>query len=145
MGKSPSHSSSVGRIRNLTTGYISTQFYVVYDCKFQTVMGGYGSNDSIATHIWESMVTDIIIEQAQDEQEPIPPLHNDWLTPDKLDTRLHDNINSEVMRRMQKYKGKDNDTTLGSSGPLHIIHDTQSTAQEDIIQLEENIEDESIQ
>ena len=49
------------------------------------------------------MVTDIIIEQAQDEQEPIPPLHNDWLTPDKIDTRLHDNINSEVMRRMQKY------------------------------------------
>ena len=71
-------------------------------------MGGYGSNDSIATHIWESMVTENIVEQAHDEQQHIPPLHNDWLISGELDTMLHDNINSEVMRRMRKYTDKDN-------------------------------------
>ena len=40
LGKSNAHSSSVGLIRNLRTGYISPQFHVVYDNLFQTVMGG---------------------------------------------------------------------------------------------------------
>ena len=77
MGKSASYTSSVGLIRNLTTGYISPQFHVVYDCKFQIVMGGYNYNESIATHTWGSMVTENTIEQAQDEQEHVPLLYND--------------------------------------------------------------------
>ena len=53
------------------------------------------------------------------------------------------------MRRMRKYKDKDNNPALRSSGTVPIVQDTQSTAQEDIIHLEEdieeNIENESIQ
>ena len=128
MEKSPSHSSSVEHIRNLTTGYISPQFHIGYDYKFQAVVEGYGSNDSIATHIWESMVTENIVEQVHDEQQYIPPLHNDWLISGELDTMLHDNINSEVMRRMRKYTDKDNNPILGSSVPVPIVQDTQSTA-----------------
>ena len=41
LGKSFAHSSSVGLIGNLRTGYISPQFHVVYDNLFQTVTSGY--------------------------------------------------------------------------------------------------------
>ena len=40
LGKSPDHASSVELIKNLRTGYVSPQFHVLYDNKFQTVMGG---------------------------------------------------------------------------------------------------------
>ena len=53
------------------------------------------------------------------------------------------------MRRMRKYKDKDNNTALGSSGQVTIVHGAQSTTQEDIIQPEEDDdednEDEAIQ
>jgi hypothetical protein len=37
LGISTEHSSTIGRIRNLTTGYVSPQFHVVYDPFFTTV------------------------------------------------------------------------------------------------------------
>ena len=50
---------------------------------------------------------------------------------------------------MRKYKDKDNNTALGSSGPVHIVQDTQSTSLEDAIHLGEdtyeNIKDDPIQ
>ena len=80
MGKSPLHDSSVGLIRNLGTGYISPQFHVVYDNKFKTVIGGYDDNDSLLSHIWDSLVQDNsenVIQQATLEQKPLPQFHTD--------------------------------------------------------------------
>jgi hypothetical protein len=37
LGMSPNHSSTVGRILNLRTGYVSPQYHVVYDDLYQTV------------------------------------------------------------------------------------------------------------
>ena len=51
LGKLPVHVSSVGLIRNLTASYISPQFHVIYDFKFQTVSGGYEDNEAVASHI----------------------------------------------------------------------------------------------
>ena len=45
-------------IRNLNTGFISPQFYVIYDPQFQTVTGGYENNDAVANHIWDSLGQD---------------------------------------------------------------------------------------
>ena len=39
LGKSPKHSSSIGLVRNLNTGFISPTFHVIYDHKFENVMG----------------------------------------------------------------------------------------------------------
>ena len=50
--------SSVGMIRNLTTSFISPQFHVIYDTKFQTVSGGYEDNKAVASHIWDSLAKD---------------------------------------------------------------------------------------
>ena len=57
LGKSPVHASSVGMIRNLSTGFISPQFHVIYDTKYQTVSGGYEDNEAVASHIWDSLPT----------------------------------------------------------------------------------------
>lgn len=51
LGKSRVHASSIGLIRNLTTGYISPQFHIIYDSKYQIVLGGYEDNDTTASHI----------------------------------------------------------------------------------------------
>ncbi len=40
LGRSSKHASSVGLIRHLSTGFISPQFHVIYDTRFQTVSGG---------------------------------------------------------------------------------------------------------
>ena len=58
LGKLTSHASLVGIIRNLNSGYISPQFHIIYNNIFQTAMGGYENDDAIATHIWESLITE---------------------------------------------------------------------------------------
>ena len=55
LGKSPLHASTIGIIRNLTTGFISPQFHVIHDTEFETVSGGYEENGAVATHIWDSL------------------------------------------------------------------------------------------
>eukprot|EP00978_Attheya_sp_CCMP212_P026824 scaffold88955_cov24-Attheya_sp.AAC.1 len=37
VGFSPDHSSTIGLIRNVSTGYVSPQFHVVYDDYFTSV------------------------------------------------------------------------------------------------------------
>ena len=39
VGSSPKHSDTIGRVLNLTTGHISSQFHVVYDEQFSTAVG----------------------------------------------------------------------------------------------------------
>ena len=56
MGKSTRHTSSVDLIRNLRTGFLLPQFYVVYDKKNHTVMGGYDDNKAVRNHIWDILV-----------------------------------------------------------------------------------------
>ena len=51
LGKSEKHTSTVGLIRNISTWYLSPQFHVVYDNKFQTVMGVDEDNDVIVNHV----------------------------------------------------------------------------------------------
>jgi hypothetical protein len=46
-------------------------------------MGGYEHNDTIATHIWESLVdkeTETVTAEIQGNDGKIPPLHQDCLT-----------------------------------------------------------------
>ena len=56
MGKSTRYASSVGLIRNFCTGFVSSQFHVVSDNKFHTVMGGYDDNEAVRNHIWDVLV-----------------------------------------------------------------------------------------
>ena len=103
LGKSPDHASSVGLIRNLRTGYVSPQFHVLYDNKFQTVMGGYEHNEAISAHIWDSLAQvdiEYVLDQANEEQEPLPHLNQEWLTSKETSSRQEQHTNDEVMRRV---------------------------------------------
>ena len=95
----------MGLIRNLNTGFILPQFHLVIDSKFQTVTEEYKDNNNVVSHIWDTLVhekTDNILSQSQDEQEPRPCLHHDWRTYELKKNRHNNNINDEVMRRMDR-------------------------------------------
>ena len=101
LGISPEHSSNIGSILNLCYGFISPQYHVIYDDLFSTVpyaesggtlepeMDGNFWRKLIATS-YESLLPD-------DDDEPLPDIHPDWLTNaelcacnrDHTPTRLH--------------------------------------------------------
>ena len=90
LGKSLHYTSSVGMIRNLSTGFISPQFHAIYDPKFQTVTSGYENNDTVANHTWDSLGqydSENVLIEANIEQEPLHNLHKDWLTQGELTER----------------------------------------------------------
>ena len=143
MGKSPSHASFIGLIRNLNTGYISRQFHVVYDNKFETLIGGYDENASLSDQIWSSLAVDgtkNTLQEAMLEQEPLPQLHDDWLTPDEIIQRQNADINLEVTRLINEQRGvheRDQDATrrgrdrhLRSMTPVKIVQDTQVSEED---------------
>ena len=49
--KSPKYVRSVGLVRNLHKGYISPQFYIIYNNNFHTVVGGEEDSEAIVSHI----------------------------------------------------------------------------------------------
>ena len=88
-------------IRNIQTGFISPQFHIVYDNKFETIMGGYDNNEAATNHIWDVLApgedgVQNIIHNSQGNQQTIPRLHDDWLSTEKKDTRQIQNLESDI-------------------------------------------------
>ena len=75
MGVSPVHAETVGLVRNLTTGYISPQFHLVFDDWFETV-----HSDIKPPPQWDHLCTFQRFETYFDTDAP-PPLADEWLTP----------------------------------------------------------------
>jgi len=58
----------------------------------------------MANLICETLVQDEsenVFVEANNEQKSLPPLHKDWLTEDEQIVRDDQNINNEVMKRIQ--------------------------------------------
>ena len=95
LGYSKEHSSTIGLILNLRTGYIAPQFHVVYDDLYQTV-----SNEALIEGDllpfdqieWENLFRDQRERyiDAQEDLENVPDLDIDWLDQDELDRQNHD-------------------------------------------------------
>ena len=109
LGKSSKHASSIGLIRNLKTGFISPQFHVIYDHKFETVMGGYDENDAVVDHIWNNLLIDEsavenVVEYVENGDvqrvKCVPHVHADWLNESEKAQRGKDAVQSEVSRRL---------------------------------------------
>ena len=67
-------------------------------------MGGYEDNDAISDQILSSLVQSDsvnVAEQAVTEQEPIPPVHVDWLNSADQQQRADNHIGEEVNRRLR--------------------------------------------
>jgi hypothetical protein len=92
LGVSPSHSSTVGRILNLTTGNVSPQYHCVYDDLYTTVpnadSGGILDLASFETSKWTELVaagSEKLLHD--DDADDTPELHDEWLTPSELEDR----------------------------------------------------------
>ena len=57
VGVSASHSSTVNRILNLNTGYVSPQFHVVYDELFETALGALDTERALDPGLWDSILS----------------------------------------------------------------------------------------
>ena len=100
------------------------------------VSGGYEGNDAVANHIWDSLAQNErvnVLVEAEMEQEPLPNIHQDWLTPEERAIRGEQEINSEVMRRIQRRDQATQDTLVTEpptmTGPTMTL--TQHSANHD--------------
>lgn len=99
VGYSKQHSSSAGLILNPRSGYISTQFHVLYDDEFSSVSG---CDDAQRLQLedvdWASLIQrQGGSEQSYDEGDiDLVPDHLDdsWLTPDEINAK-HNNVNND--------------------------------------------------
>jgi len=90
MGFSKRHANTVGLIRNLTTGSISTQFHVVYDDWFTTIPSTAGLNGETDTPptTWDDLLTFQRVRYWDDAEDGNPPeLAEDWLDEEERNQR----------------------------------------------------------
>ena len=78
MGASPLHASTVGLVRNLRTNKISPQFHIIYD----------DLSEPPAT--WPELVTFNRFRSDFDDEDFVPSLADEWLTPVELGQRQQD-------------------------------------------------------
>ena len=83
VGFSNIHAASVGLIRNLDTEYVTPQFHVVYDNQFQTTFAPEGAQPAA----WAEIVSDTMFDTPYDEAIELPPLHDQWLSPQEREIR----------------------------------------------------------
>ena len=98
LGRSSSHASSIGLIRNIKTGALSSQFHVIYNDFYSTVSS---ESENIAIdqnwdHLFRLMREDL---RDDNDKELLPELDNEWLTPDELNTRMTQKEPQRMFRR----------------------------------------------
>jgi len=109
LGHSSDHSTSIGRILNLVTGKITTQFHVVYDDFFTTVpnVDATRTQEQIeATIPWDDFIPQNAERYIEDEVDdngneiPLPQLEEEWLTDEEINDRRQqrENRNEPVGR-----------------------------------------------
>ena len=132
LGFSPQHSSLVALIRHLSTGYVSPQYHVVFDDRFETVFGN-GRHENVE-HILDGIFEnsrDMYAEPEIVDGEVVykpPPLHKVWLTDadrvdhqqERLDQRrrrdkMERDREKESARRLKSLKDEDDLPSLAAS------------------------------
>jgi hypothetical protein len=113
VGVSPDHSSTVGRVLNLQTGYASSQYHCVYDNHFLTVncpVDNVFEGKQFTRQSWNSVLElgykrNIDFEDAHGHARPAPELDEQWLTgPER---RLREQIRRDrnhLRRRVRRAK-----------------------------------------
>ena len=94
LGVSPDHSSTIGRILNLCSGFISPQYHVIYNDLFSTVPNaesGGTLKPELDGPFWRKLIaTGYESLLPDDDDDPIPALHPNWLTDAELCARQRD-------------------------------------------------------
>jgi hypothetical protein len=109
LGQSSAHSSTIGCILNLNTGWVSPQYHVVYDDLFTTVpnaeSGGLLDLQNFNADSWSRLIESGLerviddIEYDRRGRRLLPELHDDWLT--DFERRLRHDRRAIRRRRRQ--------------------------------------------
>ena len=124
LGFSDEHSSLVANIRNLTTGYISPQYHVVFDDLFETV-GGSGEADEVVDTVCAKLFEnsrDWYVEEEHDENGELiyspPPLDEVWLTePERRSRREELSRQRERIAQRERTKWVDTGPPSNNDSP----------------------------
>ena len=110
MGWSPIHAASVAVVRNLTTGFLSPQFHVVFDPWFETVCE---TEEEVLPEEWDVLITNYRHENDLDpEDAQSQTLHDDWLSKEELmEQRATENEKRSSMMKTTSFSSPE-DTTL---------------------------------
>ena len=100
LGCSPLHASTVGLVRNLTTGNMSPQFHLVFDDWFETVHAS-GSEEPKE---WQELIQFQRFSNDFDDEQFVPELGKEWLNQEELATR-------ETRERQRREQGQRNAST----------------------------------
>lgn len=136
MGFSDAHSSLVANVRNLSTGFVSPQYHLVFDDNFQTVFSD-GENDAaldiICNHLFETS-RDRYVDAAETDDDDViiyhpPPLDDVWL--EEPERRERRNELEKQRRRHQQYEkdrwvDKTPDDVPDNPPPLVVSDDESS-------------------
>ena len=93
LGYSPEHSSLIGRILNVTTGFISPQYHVVYDDLFTSVpnaeSGGLFDTAQFNAESWARLIASGLERHIPDDpSDRLPSLDDTWLSPAERELRF---------------------------------------------------------
>jgi hypothetical protein len=78
LGFSKAHSTTVGLIRHLSTGYITPQYHVLYDELFTTVKSTQDSHTLDLTGWVDGLTRDHYLDDLEERDGKIPPLSPEW-------------------------------------------------------------------
>ena len=153
LGRSRRHASTVGLIRNLNTGSITTQFHVVYDDYFTTISSTKSNiaEDNSFGRLWNHAREDVLPPDQQDEP---PALSDEWRDSEELRRRRQSEQQRELERRAPPPRGinpdpknqtpvqpshVNDDSSVNSSGSSGREMEHQRHVEEDI-ELEQSNE-----
>lgn len=146
LGFSRQHSSTVAMVRNLHTGYVSPQYHVVFDDKFETVFHD-GKSDDELRKICDDLFAnnrDCFVEEEYDEDGVLiytpPPLDEVWLSePERRERRRSlDKQRVRTERRERELmESRDRQQRRNSRPPDLIESDVESDSDDDSLPFED--------
>ena len=111
VGYSKDHATNAGLILNVTTGFMSPQYHVLYDDSFESVPGcDENQNHDLMNVDWHSLIErqggSEINYEIEDVDEVPNELHDSWLT----EREIREKRNRELLRNQGRNHGQINPT-----------------------------------
>jgi hypothetical protein len=140
LGNSPVHSSTVARVLNLRTGYITAQYHTVHDDLFSTVHNDGTALGLLNPEFWNGLLRTGLEDNVVADYDragnliPPPPLKDEWLTGQERQVR-NEARTRQHQRRTQTFPLQHFDATapdlVQGMQPLFppSLADTHSTSQ----------------
>ena len=134
LGYSNEHSSLVAKVRHLTTGYVSSQYHVVFDDLFHTVFGDGNDaiNNAICDILWQTD-REIYAEDEFDADGELiytpPPLDDVWLSADDRAEKKA-RLRQQRIRREKQIKAR-NDSVPTTSPSKQTLPNLPEVSDDD--------------